>query len=351
MTAQPDSADHLESAAVRCAVVQLDFERRQDAVIPLQQAPAAIAAGQFVWIDLDVSDADEGRRWMLALGLVGDDVIDLALRDEPSTQYGRHEGYLHLVVSGYRQRGDDFDLERVSVTLGERFLLTVHRGPVHFLDGVRQDYRTDFLRFAKSPSFLLYELWDHLIANYLDVQRVMGERVELLQDELRGEAVSDDVFARVSALGSDLLHFRKVLLPTRATLADLSTRRSLLLSEVTQRFLGNLVGSVDHLLQDMLVDRDILAEALNLHMSMVSHRTNQVMRKLTVVSVVFLPLTFLVGVFGMNFETFPEIHWRYGYLYFWGLVVVAVATLLHLLRRARLLSPAGSRTESARSRR
>ncbi len=145
------------------------------------------------------------------------------------------------------------------------------------------------------------------------------------------------MFARVAALGADLLHFRKLLLPARATLADLSTRRSLVLSEATQGFLGNMVGSVDHLLQDMLVDRDILTEALNLHMSMVSHRTNQVMKKLTVVSVVFLPLTFLVGVYGMNFEIFPELHWRYGYLYFWGLVVAAVATLLHLLRRSRLL--------------
>ena len=71
----------------------------------------------------------------------------------------------------------------------------------------------------------------------------------------------------------------------------------------------------------MLVDRDILSEALNLHMSMVSHRTNEVMKKLTVVSVVFLPLTFLVGVYGMNFEIFPELKWRFGYVYFWGVVV------------------------------
>jgi magnesium transporter len=240
-------------------------------------------------------------------------------------------------VSGYRQRGDSFELERVSVTLGERFMVTIHRGRVQFLDGVRQDYRADFVSFAKTPSFLLYEIWDHLIANYLDAQTIMGDRVERLQDELRRETVDDGVFARVSALGADLLHFRKLLLPVRATLADMSTRRSLVLSEATQTFLANMVGTVDHLLQDMLVDRDILTEALNLHMSMVSHRTNQVMKKLTVVSVVFLPLTFLVGVYGMNFEIFPELRWHYGYVYFWGLVVAAVATLLYVLRRSRLL--------------
>ena len=322
-----------------CAVVavELDFERRRETTIPLADAAAAMAAGRFVWIDLDAGDQVEARRLLSGLGLVGDDVVDLALRDEPSTQYGRHDGYLHLVVSGYRQRGDAFELERVSVTLGDRFMITIHRGRVQFLDGVRQDYRGDFVSFAKTPSFLLYEIWDHLIANYLDTQTIMGERVERLQDELRRETVDDGVFARVSALGADLLHFRKLLLPVRATLADMSTRRSLVLSEATQAFLANMVGTVDHLLQDMLVDRDILTEALNLHMSMVSHRTNQVMKKLTVVSVVFLPLTFLVGVYGMNFEIFPELRWRYGYLYFWGLVVAGVTTLLYMLRRSRLL--------------
>ena len=126
------------------------------------------------------------------------------------------------------------------------------------------------------------------------------------------------MFARISELGADLLHFRKVLLPARAVLTDLSTRRSLFISEATQPFLGNMVGTVEHVLQDMLVDRDILSESLNLYMSMVGHRTNQVMKRLTVVSVVFLPLTFLVGVYGMNFEVLPELKWRFGYLLLLG---------------------------------
>jgi magnesium transporter len=85
------------------------------------------------------------------------------------------------------------------------------------------------------------------------------------------------------------------------------------------------------------VDRDILAQSLDLYMSVVTHRTNQIMKRLTVVSVVFLPLTFLVGVYGMNFEVLPELRWRFGYVYFWGLVVATVAIILHLMRRLKLL--------------
>jgi magnesium transporter len=329
-------------ASCALSVVELDFERREERAIALEDARESMRQGRFVWIDLDAADPDEGKRILAALGLVGDDVVELALRDEPSTQYGRYDDYVHLVVSGYRRRKreqleDDFEFERVSISLGERFLLTTHRGPVQFLAAVRRDYHADFVRFAKTPSFLLYELLDHLVENYLDVQQAMGERVERLQAELGGGEVDDSLFARASQLGADLLHFRKVLLPTRATLADLSSRRSLVLSEATQRFLGNMVGSVDHLLQDMLVDRDILSESLNLYMSMVGHRTNQVMKKLTAVSIVFLPLTFLVGVYGMNFEVFPELKWRFGYVYFWAVVAAVIWVLVRLLRRSRVL--------------
>jgi magnesium transporter len=327
----------MPTSSCKLTVVELDFEQRVERAISLDEAASSMKQGRFVWIDLDAADPDEGKRILAALGLVGDDVVELALREEPSTQYGRYDDYVHLVVSGYRRRGEDFDFERVSISLGERFLLTTHRGPVQFLTNVRRDYHADFVRFAKTPSFLLYELLDHLVENYLDVQQAMGERVERLQAELGAGEVDDSLFARASQLGADLLHFRKVLLPTRATLADLSSRRSLVLSEATQRFLGNMVGSVDHLLQDMLVDRDILSESLNLYMSMVGHRTNQVMKKLTAVSIVFLPLTFLVGVYGMNFEVFPELKWRFGYVYFWAVVATVIFVLIRLLRKSRVL--------------
>ena len=165
----------------------------------------------------------------------------------------------------------------------------------------------------------------------------MEDRVEAMQLELRGPEVEDSVFARISALGADLLHFRKILLPARAVLNDLAARRTLFLSEHTQSMLHNLVGTLEHVLQDLLVDRDILSESLNLYMSLVSHRTNEVMKRLTVVSVIFLPLTFLCGVYGMNFEILPELHWPRGYAFFWSVVVVIVIGLLALMRRAKLI--------------
>jgi magnesium transporter len=318
-------------------VAEFDFANKVERTGTLEEGIESMKAGRFIWVDVDASDPEDAQRIIGLLGSVDQVTVDSALKGEPATQHARFEDYVHLVVSGCRLRGSKFDLERVDVVIAERFFLTIHKGPVAFLSAVRRDYRSDFVRFARSPSFLVYELWDHLIENYLSVQKVMEERVEHLQHELATGVVDDAVFARISELGSDLLHFRKVLLPARAVLTDLSTRRSLFISEATQPFLANMVGTLEHVLQDLLVDRDILSESLNLYMSVVSHRTNEVMKRLTVVSIVFLPLTFLCGVYGMNFHHLPELEWSHGYLYFWLLALGIVISLLVLARRARLL--------------
>ena len=319
------------------AVIGFDFAKKVESSLALPDVRAAMAAGLFVWIDCSATDPQEARALLSELDLFSAEILQAALHGEPATQHARYDEYLHLVVSGCRPRGTGFDLERVDVVIAERFLATIHRGPVQFLSAVRRDYKNDFLRFAKSPSFLLYEIWDHLVENYLSVQKLMEERVEELQNQLRRTRVDDRVFAQISELGADLLHFRKILLPARAVLTDLATRKSLFVSEATQHFLANIVGTVEHVLQDLLVDREILSESLNLYMSMVSHRTNEVMKRLTVVSVIFLPLTFLVGVYGMNFEVLPELKWRYGYAYFWAVALAVVALLLTLMRRSRII--------------
>jgi magnesium transporter len=318
-------------------VVDFDFENKIERAIDVKDVPEAIAAGRFVWVDLEAGHLGEAQQLLAEMNLITDEIAQDALTAEAATRHARYDNCIHVVVSGCQQRGQHFDLERVDIVIAQGFLITIHKGPVSFLAAVRRDYKQDFQRFAKSPSFLVYELWDHLIDNYLAIQKQMEERVEQLQNELRSPSVSDAVFGRISDLGADLLHFRKILLPARAVLTDLSTRRTIFISETTQSFLHNMVGTVEHVLQDLLVDRDILSESLNLYMSLVGHRTNEVMKRLTVVSVVFLPLTFLCGVYGMNFDILPELHWHYGYLFFWAVAAAIVITLLTLMRRAKLI--------------
>ncbi len=326
------SQPRLDAADPLVSVVELDFATKGHRKIGLDELRPSMDAGRFVWIDVDIAQQAEARALICRLDLCVPEILEDALSREPATQLARYEDYVHLVLSGCRLVGHKFDLERVDAIVGERFLLTLHKGQPVFLEAVRRSYLADFRRFAQSPSFLLYELWDHLIDNYLSVHKRFEERVEQLQARLIGN-VDDAVFGEASELGADLLHLRKVVLPARAVLTDLSTRKSPFVSDATQPYLANMVGMIERVLQDVLVDRDILSGSLNNYMSLVAHKTNRTMSRLTVVSMIFLPLTFLCGVYGMNFAVLPEKDWEYGYLYFWILAVVVTTGVVWLMRR------------------
>lgn len=323
------------------SIVELDFKTKTYRRVTPDDVPASIEAEKFVWIDVDLANLEEARKLLVKLDLISSEIYEDAVTREPATQLARYDNYIHLVFTGCRLAGHKFDLERVDAMMGEYFLLTLHKGQPVFLEAVRKQFITDFVRFAKSPSFLLYELWDNLIENYLSVHKVFEERVEGVQQRLVGSAVDDTVFGEASELTVDLLHLRKVVLPARAVLTDLSTKKSPFVSEATQPYLANFVGTIERVLQDVLVDRDILNGSLNNYMSLVAHKTNKVMRRLTVVSIIFLPLTFLCGVYGMNFKTeegnMPELGWEHGYVYFWILCGTLVAFLLFLMRKYKLL--------------
>jgi len=323
------------SARAPAFAVEFDFEAKSHRRIELDEVVQSMEKRCFVWLDLDVRELGEQAELLERLG-VPEDVIEDATEGDVGTQHARYPNCLHLVLAGCQLRDDDFDLQRVDAVVGDSFLLTMHEGAVGFVNQVKKEYPEDFEHHARTPSFLVYELWDHLIDKYVAVQEQFETRVEAIQDELIG-VVEENIFTEIAELGADLLHFRKVLLPARAVLTDLATRKSRFVSEGTQPFLANMVGTVERVLQDLLVDREILTDSLNLHLSAVSHRTNEIMRRLTVVSMVFLPLTFLVGVYGMNFDRQPELHWHYGYAAFWGVAFVITAGLVLFLSRKKLL--------------
>jgi Mg2+ and Co2+ transporter CorA len=178
-------------------VVAFDFKNKKAPIIPVAEAKAAMENGTFCWIDIDVTRVEEARKLLAELGLIAPEIIEDALTREPATQIARYDDYVHLVMSGCRLAGHKFDLERVDAMMGSQFLVTLHRGQAVFLESVRKSYHADFVRFAQSPSFMLYELWDHLIDNYLAVHKAFEERVEEVQRTLIGE-VDEAIFGVAS---------------------------------------------------------------------------------------------------------------------------------------------------------
>lgn len=338
MASSPDSLPgEAPARGVSTRLVEFDFVRKTEKPVGFERLGPAAEMGNYLWLDLDIAGDEAGARALLSeLELVEPLLVDDVLQREPDTRLRRFDDYLFLALTGCAIRGGELVAERASAVVAEHFLLTVHDGPVLFLDEMRKVYRADFLRFAKGPGFLLFELLEQMTENFVVGQRHLTAHVEDLQRALVGE-IDEQVFLNVAAVGNDVLAFRKILMPARSVLTELAQRKSPFVSDETRPFLSNMATTVECVLADVLADRDILSGSLDLYMSMVGHRTNEVMKRLTAVSVIFMPLTFLCGIYGMNFEILPELKWEYGYAMFWGAVLGIAGTLVVLLRRAKLL--------------
>ena len=331
---------------IRC--IAFDFERKHDEPVAIEAVRMEIASGRFVWVDVELGRYAGRTDIERAVGEhlhLSPDVIEIMSRHKADTGYEHVPDGLHIAVVSCKWADHRLATTRVDVLMSAGFLLTMTRGHAEFLDNVRRDYRDDFERFARSPGFLLYEMFDHLTRSYEMIEQHFEEEVERMHLKLAGR-LDASVFPLASRVAANIVRLRRHVAPARAVAAELGSRRSPMVPETTQPFLLSTAAELERILTDLTVSREILTDAVHLSMSYLTYRTNNVINALTTVSFIFLPLTFLVGVYGMNFEFQPEYKWRFGYLWFWGLVAAvsgAVGLSLWLVMRREKRAIAAAR--------
>jgi magnesium transporter len=320
-------------------IVGFNFTTRQDRPVPIGEVAAAFERGDYCWIDIHCPDCGADcptcKPFLEGLGINATCMAEI-LGPDNEGRYDVYEDCLHFAVSEATLRESRLATAHVDVVLASRFLLTYRRHDAEFPRQIRRTCREDFHKFAKSPGFLLYELGDHLIDVYRRTFRAFSGSVEEIQLRLFGD-VDDGIFRQVAELTQDILTFRKIVLASRELMHELASRRSPYISDTTQPFLEKMAGTLERLGADVTTEREGLNESLNLYMGMVSHRTNKVVNRLTVISALFLPLTFLCGVYGMNFQVMPELGHPQGYLIFWCLVVAISASMLAYMKKRKWL--------------
>lgn len=328
----PDSGMHAE---------YLDFRDRTHGVLQIDDVSRQMADGRFVWVDVDTARCHPSVIIdSLPPGVVrGSGLAEVRFVTEPNPEMvsslRRTDRLLHFVLVAPDPAVDDRE-QILEALVGDGFLITVHRGVNAVLAGVRRGYVHDFVNHASTPSFLLYEICNKQVEMLLSAHAHIEEAVERTRRALR-HSTDESALESLGRVNDRLLVLRKQVLPTRRVFEELVARKTSLVSDATLGFIGGMIETLERLLADIATDREILESALQHSLTVMSHRTNQTMNRLAVVSTIFLPLTFLCGVYGMNFATMPEIQWAHGYKLFWVLSAVITCTLVFLLRRARLL--------------
>jgi len=301
--------------------------------------PSELDSGRVTWIDVrGLGDGSVvhalGERFGLHR-LAISDIINVGQR--PKVEH--YENFLFVVLRMVHINAlGELHWEQVSVVLGANYVLTFQETVEDSLAALRERIQAGRKVMRSSGAdYLACAIIDTIVDGYFPVLEHFGDRLEnfeelILEDKERG------VLAELYTAKRDLAGFRRAIWPLREALSQLLRIEESRLTDSSKLYMRD---TLDHTMQVVEVNesyRELAASLVDVHLSMVGQRTNDVMRVLTVISAIFIPLTFVAGIYGMNFDTdqplnLPELRWPLGYVYFWSVCLVLGTTLLLLFRK------------------
>jgi len=250
-----------------------------------------------------------------------------------------YEDYLclFLKILSYDDSNRRLRVEQISLVLGPRFVFTFQERDNPVFEPVRDRLRKAKGRIRKlGADNLAYALIDGVVDSYFAVLEKTGERIESLEEELIDNP-SPKTSRQIHFLKKDLILLRKSVWPLREVVNTLVKEESPLIQERTRFFLRDVYDHAVYVIETMETFREMASEMIDVYLSSVSNRMNEVMKVLTIIATIFIPLTYIVGIYGMNFKYMPELEWSYGYPLLWLIMLGVAVTMLVLFRRKKWL--------------
>lgn len=289
------------------------------------------------WINIDgIHDtaqvSEVGRSFDLS-PLVLEDILNTSQR--PKLEELDNAFFISLKMLYFSEDKLTVNAEQVSMVFGEKFALTFQETSGDVFGSVRQRIRKGRGRIRKmNEDYLAYSLLDAIFENYVRIIEYIGEQVESLEDQVLNDP-DPEVLEKISNFRKELRYVRKAVRPAREVVSSFLRLDEDYVSDEIKPFLRDLAELADQALDGVEVYREMLSDYLGMYSSAVSNRLNEVMKFLTVFSTIFIPITFLAGVYGMNFEFIPELKLKFAYPVFWIIVALVVAVMLKFYRNKK----------------
>lgn len=247
-----------------------------------------------------------------------------------------YDDYFFVTVKmlKYDKERDFVEAEQLTFVVGQNYLLTFQEEEGDVFDPIRERLRKEGAKIrARGVDYLCYVLLDTVVDVYINIIERFGDKIEVLEGKILGRATTD-VLQKITDYKREMSFLRKVVRPAREACIHFSKSDSALISKRTQPFLKDLDGLISLAADSIETYSEILSDQLNIYQSSVSNKLNDVMKVLTIFSVIFIPLTFIAGIYGTNFKYLPELEYRYAYPIFWAsLVLVALGMLFYFRKK------------------
>lgn len=230
---------------------------------------------------------------------------------------------------------DELEREQISIVFGKPYVLCFQERKGDIFDPIRERIRTDSgLIRKKGTDYLVYRLIDTVVDNYFIIIERIEERVEDLEELITADT-DDDHTRTIQHLKREIITLKRALLPLREAVSGLEKGVSDLVHQENEKYFRDVYDHLIQIADNLETNREVLSGLMDMQMANMSNRMNQVMKVLTVIATIFIPLTFIAGIYGMNFDNMPELHYKNGYFVVWGVMLAVFLMMLVYFRRKK----------------
>ncbi|MDO9529389.1 MAG: magnesium/cobalt transporter CorA [Syntrophales bacterium] len=291
------------------------------------------------WINIDglheVKNVEKLGKHFNLHPLVQEDILHTGQR--PKMEDFDEYVLIILKMLYYDNEEDTVRSEQISVILGSNFVISFQEVPGDVFNSLRERIRNGKGRVRRmGADYLAYALLDSIVDHYFILLEKFGEMIETLEKELAQDAQQETLQA-IHNLKQEIIFLRKSVWPLREVISGLERAESSLIRDEISIYLRDLYDHTIQVIDSVETYRDILSGMLDLYLSSVSNKMNEVMKVLTIFASIFIPLTFMAGVYGMNFKFMPELEWRWGYPFLLIAMTSVAAVLLVYFKRKKWL--------------
>lgn len=244
--------------------------------------------------------------------------------------------FVTLKMLHHSRQRQEIDVEHISLVLGQNYLISFQEERTKdIFDPVIERIKASSGKTRRNGAdYLLYALMDVIVDHYLLITERIGEKMDEVEEQIVQERANQQTLATLYTLKRELAFIRRTVNPVRDIISALLREESDLIQHNTLPYLRDLADHMNQVVETLESYRELIAGLMDVYYSIVSNRMNSVMKTLTIFSAIFMPLTFIVGVYGMNFDNMPELHKQNGYYVVWGIMaVVTVGMIIYFRRR------------------
>jgi len=241
--------------------------------------------------------------------------------------------FLTLKMVAISMDGKSVLSEQISLVLGKNWVISFQEQEGDVFNTLLQSLREIKGNIRKKGAdYLFYRLVDTVVDNYYFVTEHINEAIEQLEEQVLYTPDNKSLYD-IQHLKKQIIEIRKAVIPLLEAVATLEKDSTSLIEESNSRYLRDVYEHIIHVNESIIVLHDTLTNIMELYQSGVNNKMNQVMKVLTIIATIFIPLTFITGIYGMNFDSMPELHLKYGYLGVWGIMVIAMVIMVIYFKR------------------